>query len=658
MHRACDDDGSCCGACGALPPACAFPAHPAACAAGFYACPANARQPAPFCDADADCYGDEGCCGPWCGGNAACPAGKGCCVQRLLQPPAPPAPPPPPHREDAPPPPAPPSPPSPPAPPLSPPPEAGAFRAFGLRPKDRGGGVVFERFGADDVTGARQAITLRGNQRGYLALKPATLRWADIEYDRLHLLGQTLHVTVDVSGVGCGCNAALYLVSMPAPDVSGSRYCDIQFPDPDRCLEIDLFEGNTKAAVATLHTQAGEAADGTCNQWGCASRWGPADGQCKYGLGSPNVDSSKPFELLARFDQHGHMSVHVEQGGQRRQLWGVESAGNYPSKSVPEQATWKVKKALEQGMVLVMSLWAADGDGMSWLDGGCNAAYPHCVLEDASATFSNIWIEGAPAAAPLTPLPPSPVSSSPPRQRVTPSSAAPAKHSSSPARHSVTPSSAAPAKHSSARPTHAPSKAPSGSAVKPAPSKAPSGNAVDRQGHSHDLVHPPSTSAAPPPAPMALSRSPVPPSPRSHPTTQSAPVAASVSRGPSIPRHQPPKHWVIEVQLVWVYYLLLMLCAICALFHHFFLRKDCCGLGLHAAEEVKAAGESQVGLAGEPPLDSHMIPEDGDELDEGELTLQRTRTNTRGRPTSSIASRAAYGKVGMHPLTEREAHDV
>ena len=33
-----------------------------------------------------------------------------------------------------------------------------------------------------------------------------------------------------------------------------------------RCLEIDLFEGNVKAARSTLHTRAGEASDGTCNQ--------------------------------------------------------------------------------------------------------------------------------------------------------------------------------------------------------------------------------------------------------------------------------------------------------------------------------------------------------------------------------------------------------
>ena len=79
---------------------------------------------------------------------------------------------------------------------------------------------------------------------------------------------------------------------MHQPDDSGSRYCDINFEDPQRCVEIDLLEGNTKAIQATLHTVAGEANDGRCNQWGCNSKWGPNDDNCFYGVGSPNIDVS------------------------------------------------------------------------------------------------------------------------------------------------------------------------------------------------------------------------------------------------------------------------------------------------------------------------------------------------------------------------------
>ena len=54
----------------------------------------------------------------------------------------------------------------------------------------------------------------------------------------------------------------------------------------------------------------------------------------------------------------------------------------------------KAKAALEKGLVLVTSLWQADGDGMSWLDGGCNAQHPHCNLNASTAVFSDVAVVG------------------------------------------------------------------------------------------------------------------------------------------------------------------------------------------------------------------------------------------------------------------------
>ena len=50
------------------------------------------------------------------------------------------------------------------------------------------------------------------------------------------------------------------------------------------------------------------------------------------------------------------------------------------------------KAALEKGLVLVTSLWQADGDGMSWLDGGCDAQHPHCNLNASTAVFSDVAV--------------------------------------------------------------------------------------------------------------------------------------------------------------------------------------------------------------------------------------------------------------------------
>lgn len=188
------------------------------------------------------------------------------------------------------------------------------------------------------------------------------------------------------------------------------------------------------SAQATLHTQAGEAADGTCNQWGCASGMGahpyaqpPAkssDGL--YGRGAAPIDTRYPFEVVASFDALGHMDVTLSQqhlkpmsvhtspstspnpGSHRSTLWSVASAGNAPLASVPEEASRKVAAAMQDGMVLVASLWGASGDaGMAWLDGGCDPpSYTHCQLSDTTARIYDMSIESLPPSPPPEPRPP------------------------------------------------------------------------------------------------------------------------------------------------------------------------------------------------------------------------------------------------------------
>ena len=216
-----------------------------------------------------------------------------------------------------------------------------------------------------------------------------------MRYEHLFLLGKTVRFTVDVSGgVGCGCNAALYLVAMEEPDGSGSQYCDILGGSPRPCVEIDLFEGNTKALATTLHTDTGFESD-TCNEWGCQTiLGGKSEANCKFGSGSLNIDSSRPFELAARFELDGEMTVDVGQDGVWRRTWDRDLA------MVPAGVFQKLKRTLAStGVVLVMSQWAAED--MSWLDGGCNAAYPHCDLDRATTVFADLKIEeNAPTAAP------------------------------------------------------------------------------------------------------------------------------------------------------------------------------------------------------------------------------------------------------------------
>eukprot|EP00965_Chrysotila_dentata_P155964 5153872-Pleurochrysis_carterae.AAC.2 len=141
--------------------------------------------------------------------------------------------------------------------------------------------------------------------------------WTGVEYRSLQLLGSQLKFTVDLSGgVDCNCNAAVYLVAMRGPtepsNGDDSGYCDIQ-SKTNACTEIDLFEGNRKAAQSTLHTREGHGADGTCNQDGCFANIGPlhdktADGRQTadiYGPGAKLIDTNSPFDVLSTFSEDG-----------------------------------------------------------------------------------------------------------------------------------------------------------------------------------------------------------------------------------------------------------------------------------------------------------------------------------------------------------------
>ena len=91
-------------------------------------------------------------------------------------------------------------------------------------------GVAFEAFeghGYANVTGrGGTQLRLNHNVRGYAVADFRARKWEDVRYTKLQLLGRTLSWTADVSDVGCGCNAALYLVAMPAAGSAGSSgYC-------------------------------------------------------------------------------------------------------------------------------------------------------------------------------------------------------------------------------------------------------------------------------------------------------------------------------------------------------------------------------------------------------------------------------------------------
>ena len=57
---------------------------------------------------------------------------------------------------------------------------------------------------------------------GYSLMNACNGDWNAKDFFELKLLGKTFEFTVDLSGVGCACNLAVYLISAPAVDQNGN----------------------------------------------------------------------------------------------------------------------------------------------------------------------------------------------------------------------------------------------------------------------------------------------------------------------------------------------------------------------------------------------------------------------------------------------------
>lgn len=124
--------------------------------------------------------------------------------------------------------------------------------------------------------GDNQSLAVRFNSRSYLLTPEASVceddkltdgySCADYDDGAMVLGGQTLSFDVDLSSVGCGCNAALYLVSMPQnkqPTACGDFYCDANSVCGVACTEIDLMEANKVSREAAGLDETGEQRGGS-----------------------------------------------------------------------------------------------------------------------------------------------------------------------------------------------------------------------------------------------------------------------------------------------------------------------------------------------------------------------------------------------------------
>ena len=219
-----------------------------------------------------------------------------------------------------------------------------------------------------DVSGAN--LTLEHGPRAYL-ISECSEDVTPSTFTRRMLWNatRTLSYTVDLSKVGCACNAALYLVAMPYHDKSacGDYYCDASFPHC-HCPEMDIQEANTHAWAATPHKCTGKKGDYTsCDHGGCGKQFSGSE----YGPGK-TIDTNKPFQV----------SVTLSPSSVVKLKQGSEMASVHDPCSVNSES-------LTDGMVVAISNWGQSGSGMGWLDKdrGCG---PNTQCNNGAATWSDL----------------------------------------------------------------------------------------------------------------------------------------------------------------------------------------------------------------------------------------------------------------------------
>jgi len=212
------------------------------------------------------------------------------------------------------------------------------------------------------------------------------------QYLAFNLLGKTMRFTTDLSGLGCGCNAAFYLTSMTQnehPSECKDYYCDANNVCGESCAEIDIMEANQHAWHSTLHAQWDHSGLGKGIGGGGAGWSGPRDWTtAQYGPGAQCIDTTKPFEVAVSFPASAAceleaMTVTLSQAGSACPLF--VSIGGYP-------AMGELSAALRAGMTPIVSYWSS-GE-MLWMDGQGQDFQGPCARDDPATCGFNVRFYG------------------------------------------------------------------------------------------------------------------------------------------------------------------------------------------------------------------------------------------------------------------------
>jgi len=220
-------------------------------------------------------------------------------------------------------------------------------------------------------------------------------------YSAINFLGKRFSWTMDLSGAGCGCNAALYLTSLHQnTEISGcdDYYCDANSVCGVRCAEIDLAEANMYAWHSTLHVEDDRSGVGG-GYGGGGSNWhGPRDWtKEQYGPNGNCVDTTRPFQVAVGFPvsndgQLVAMTIELSQaaaGAQPCTLKTEVQASSYTfGGRSSSEITQELTEAFAAGMTPIVSYWSSND--MLWMDGRGNDGLGPCDSDDASACGESV----------------------------------------------------------------------------------------------------------------------------------------------------------------------------------------------------------------------------------------------------------------------------
>jgi len=241
-----------------------------------------------------------------------------------------------------------------------------------------GAGTIYVWKSFGDIKIEDNGFRIRGDSRGYFLSKDPGASLTPDAFWQTNLFDQHFVYDLNLSGVGCHCNAAGYFIKMPSPygpGESNDYYCDANYVGGIGCPEYDTLESNKHIVTGALHNcEWGGDWFNNCDMGGCgSSSW---VGGVPYGPGQM-INSDQEF-WISHYQNNDIANTYMEQNGNGAafnlcgQGWYMPVMGNhYPA------------------MVFSMSLWGGPNVDMGWMDGitGCGG---QCNMgPDTTVTMKN-----------------------------------------------------------------------------------------------------------------------------------------------------------------------------------------------------------------------------------------------------------------------------